>query len=62
MAISKRKQALVDEMKKRGFSDQEIDWHLTRSTMAQMQTAIDNDDAMTIIADLASKAGKNRTN
>lgn len=62
MALSKRKQNLVDEMKNRGFSDQELDWHLRKSTIAQMQTAIDNDEAHIIIARLASEAGKNRTN
>ncbi len=61
MALSKRKQALFNEMKKRGFSEQELDWHLRKSTIAQMQTAIDNDDAHKIIAKLASEAGKNRT-
>ena len=62
MALSKRKQCLVDEMKKRGFSDQELDWHLRKSTIAQMQTAIDNDDAHKIITKLASEAGMKRTN
>ncbi len=62
MALSKRKQTLLDEMKKRGFSDQELDWHLRKSTIAQMQTAIDNDEALIIIADVAAEAGKNRTN
>ena len=61
MALSKRKQTIVDEMKKRGFSDQEIDWHLRKSTIAQMQVALDNDDALRIIAKLAAEAGKNRT-
>ena len=62
MALSKRKQSLFDEMKKRGFSDQELDWHLRKSTIAQMQTAIDNDVALAIISDLAAEAGKIITN
>ena len=62
MALSKRKQKLIDEMKERGFSDQEIDWHLKRSTIAHMQTVLDNDRAHETITRLASEAGKNRTN
>ena len=62
MALSKRKQSLVDEMKKRGFSGQELDWHLRKSTIVQMQTAIDNDEVHKVIVRLATEAGKQRTN
>lgn len=62
MALSKCKQNLVDEMKNRGFSNEELDWHLRKSTIAQMQIAIDNDEAHIIIARLALEAGKHRTN
>jgi len=62
VALSKRKQALVDEMNQLGFSDQEIEWHLRKSTIAQMQLALDNDEALRIIAKLAADAGKNRFN
>lgn len=61
MALSKRKQALVDEMKSRRFSDEEIDWHTKKSTIVQMERAIENDEALVIIARMAAEAGRQRT-
>lgn len=57
-ALSKRKQELVDEMRRRGFSDEEVARHCGKSTLANIQTAIDNDETHRVITRMAS--GKDR--
>lgn len=60
MALSKQKQSLIAAMKKRGFSNEELERHIKKSTIAQMRSAIDNDEAHIIIANMATKTGTNR--